>query len=137
MVIYLFIFVWFKLTEGVIVYSDDIAKSKIHGQVIVTFRYGREEDEILGLHFSKELFLVSQEIYPHGPAFTPSKIQTKLVNKYGPNAVPFAFKLNKNTPQTVVIQPEEGSEGQPCGVYYNVRAFVEDSDGNRSKPDKR
>lgn len=105
--------------------------------MIVTFRYGREEDEILGLHFSKELFLVSQQIYPHGSTFTPSKIQTKLIKKYGPNVVPFSFKLNKNTPQTVVIQPEEGSEGQPCGVYYTVRAFIEDSEGNRSKPDKK
>ncbi|XP_053200495.1 arrestin homolog isoform X2 [Panonychus citri] len=123
--------------EGIVVYSDEIAKSKIHGQVIVTFRYGREEDEILGLNFSKELFLISQEIYPDGSTISPSKLQSKLINKYGPNVIPFTFKLNNNTPQTVVIQPEEGSEGQPCGVYYKVRVFVEDEDGNKSKPDKR
>ena len=132
-------FILLLFTEGIVVYSDEIGKSKIHGQVIVTFRYGREEDEILGLNFVKELFLISQEIYPDGPSpsLPPSKLQSKLIKKYGPNVIPFTFKLNNNTPQTVVIQPDKESEGQPCGVYYKVRVFVEDSEGDKYKPDKK
>lgn len=37
---------------------------KVFGQVVCTFRYGREEDEVMGLNFYKELFLASEQIYP-------------------------------------------------------------------------
>lgn len=37
---------------------------KVYGQVVCTFRYGREEDEVMGLNFYKELFLASEQIYP-------------------------------------------------------------------------
>lgn len=37
---------------------------KVFGQLVCTFRYGREEDEVMGLNFYKELFLASEQIYP-------------------------------------------------------------------------
>ena len=37
---------------------------KVFGQVVCSFRYGREEDEVMGLNFQKDLFLASEQIYP-------------------------------------------------------------------------
>lgn len=34
------------------------------GQIICSFRYGREEDEVMGLNFQKELYLASEQVYP-------------------------------------------------------------------------
>lgn len=37
---------------------------RVFGQVVCSFRYGREEDEVMGLNFQKDLFLASEQIYP-------------------------------------------------------------------------
>lgn len=59
----------FKFTvvfaDGVIVIDDDYLKDrKVFGQVVCSFRYGREEDEIMGLNFQKDLYLASEQLYP-------------------------------------------------------------------------
>lgn len=83
----------------------------------------------MGLSFSKDLFLISEEIYPNSRSDRPvSKIQQKILKKYGPNAVPFTFTIGSNTPQTVIIQPGLTDKGQPCGVRYSVRVFPADDD---------
>jgi arrestin-2 len=33
-------------------------------QVIVTIRYGREQDEVMGLKFVKELVLINEQVVP-------------------------------------------------------------------------
>jgi len=48
---------------------------KIFGQIVCCFRYGREEDEVMGLNFQKDLYFCSQQIYP--PVKTDEN-QTKL-----------------------------------------------------------
>lgn len=119
-------------------YGHNVEKRKIIGQIVVTFRYGREEDEVMGLHFSKDLFLVSEEIYPLGKTNrSVSKIQQKIMDKYGPNAVPFRFSIGANTPKTVTIQPGITEKGQPCGVYYSLRVFPSNSDENKLKANKQ
>ena len=35
---------------------------KLYGQIICSFRYGREEDEVMGLEFQKDLLMASGEI---------------------------------------------------------------------------
>lgn len=45
--------------------DDDYLKDrKVFGQVVCSFRYGREEDEVMGLNFQKDLYLASEQIYP-------------------------------------------------------------------------
>lgn len=44
--------------------EDYVRGRKVFGQLVCTFRYGREEDEVMGLNFYKELFLASEQIYP-------------------------------------------------------------------------
>lgn len=117
-------------------YGSENEKQKIMAQVVVTFRYGREEDEVMGLNFSKDLFLISEEIYPNnrGSDKELSKMQQKIIKKYGPNAIPFSFTIPSNTPQTVVVQSGLNDKGVPCGVHYAIKVFP--NEDNKMKPNR-
>ncbi|GBN47517.1 Arrestin [Araneus ventricosus] len=120
--------------EGIVLLDDEYLKQRhVYGHVIATFRYGREDDEVMGLKFVKELYLASQQIYPPPlqddgqpmPAVQAGcKTQQKLMEKLGTNAYPFALQLPENAPHSVVLQPGPEEQGQPCGVYYEVRITV-------------
>jgi arrestin-2 len=74
--------------DGVVVVDNDYLKDrKVYGQVITTYRYGREEDEVMGLKFSKELVLAHQQIVPSeekANELTPLQVQS---------AFDFGFRL--------------------------------------------
>lgn len=114
------------------VIDEDYKDRKIFGQVICSFRYGREEDEVMGLNFQKDLFLASQQIYPPLEKHNTTKLQERLVKKLGPNAYSFTFNLPANAPASVTLQPGPQDEGQPCGVQYFVKIFVGESENDRS-----
>lgn len=51
--------------DGVVLFDRDYLKGrKVFGHVLATFRYGRDDLDVLGLNFRKELFLVTEQIYP-------------------------------------------------------------------------
>lgn len=52
----------------VLVDSDYIKDRKVFGHVLAAFRYGREDLDVLGLTFRKDLYLASSQIYPMDPA---------------------------------------------------------------------
>lgn len=104
---------------------------KVFGQLVCSFRYGREEDEVMGLSFQKDLFLASEQIYPPKEV-QPTKLQDRLMKKLGPNSYPFTFKMPENAPPSVTIQPGREDEGRPCGVEYYIKVFVGDTEEDRS-----
>jgi hypothetical protein len=61
----------------------------------IAFRYGREDLDVLGLTFRKDLFCSTQQIYP--PIDDQKKplthLQQRLLRKLGPNAYPFYFEV--------------------------------------------
>lgn len=57
------------------------------------------------------------------------------MKKLGPNAYPFYFELPPHCPASVTLQPVPGDTGKPCGVDYELKAFVGDS--QEDKPHKR
>lgn len=92
------------ILDGIILLDDDYKDRKIFGQIICSFRYGREEDEVMGLNFQKDLFLVSEQIYPSKQEDL-SKLQERLIKKLGSNSYPFRFVLPSNSPASVTLQP--------------------------------
>lgn len=112
--------------EGIIVLDDEYVKEKrkVFGQIVCSFRYGREEDEVMGLNFQKELYLVSQQLYPPTERGEPSKLQERLLKKLGPNAFPFTFHIQPSCPASVVLQQGREEEGEPCGVSYYVKVSI-------------
>lgn len=59
--------------------DDSYLKSgKIFGQIVCSFRYGRKDDEVMGLNFQKDMYIASAQIYPpldNGDSPKLSKIQ--------------------------------------------------------------
>lgn len=125
--------------EGIVIVSSDYLKGrKVFGQVITTFRYGREEDEVMGLHFSRQLYLASEQVVP--PKINPSdmivtKLQDKLLKRFGEMSYPFTFDLPMNAPPSVTLQPGPEDRGPPLGVEYELRLFV--AENELDKPSKR
>lgn len=93
--------------DGVVVVDDGYLQGRrVYSQVLTVYRYGREEDEVMGVKFSKELVIASDQIVPpkkEKQQLTP--IQEKLVKKMGPNAYPFTFKFPEMAPCSVTLQP--------------------------------
>ena len=51
--------------DGVVLVDPEYLKDrKVYGHVLAAFRYGREDLDILGLTFRKDLYLASAQIYP-------------------------------------------------------------------------
>ncbi|CAG0906182.1 unnamed protein product, partial [Cyprideis torosa] len=99
---------------------------------------GREDLDVLGLTFRKELFCTSAQIYPPPQAETQkplTRLQERLMKKLGKNACPFFFELPPNCPASVTLQPAQGDTGKPCGIDYELKCYV--SETPEEKPHKR
>jgi len=111
--------------DGVVVVDDDYLRGrKVYATVAVVYRFGREEDEVMGLSFTKEMELTSQQIYP-ATKESVNEVQDRLVKKLGGNAHPFLVTLPELAPASVVIQDD--ASAKPLGVLYELRVFVADS----------
>jgi len=64
-----------------------------------------------------------------------SFLQERLLKKLGANAFPFFFELPPHCPASVTLQPAPGDTGKPCGVDYELKAYVGDQADD--KPHKR
>ncbi len=83
--------------DGVILIDSDYLKErKVFAHVLAAFRYGREDLDVLGLTFRKDLFIAQMQIYP--PVASNQRplthLQQRLMKKLGPNAYPFLFQVN-------------------------------------------
>ena len=99
---------------------------KIWVQLICSFRYGREVDEVMGLNFQKELYLVSKQLYPRTKKMEHNltKLQERLMRKLGSNAIPFTFEFPQSAPSSVTLQPGPDDTGEPCGVSYVIKVYA-------------
>ncbi|XP_073992218.1 beta-arrestin protein kurtz isoform X7 [Rhodnius prolixus] len=125
--------------DGVVLIDPDYVKErKVFGHVLAAFRYGREDLDVLGLTFRKDLYLAAEQIYPPQELQTKrpvTRLQERLMKKLGPNAYPFYFELPPHCPASVTLQPAPGDTGKPCGVDYELKAFV--AEAQDDKPHKR
>ena len=90
-----------------------------------------------GLTFRKDLYLASAQIFPQlEESKRPlTRLQERLIKKLGEHAYPFYFELPPHCPASVTLQPAPGDTGKPCGIDYEMKAFV--GDGLDDKPHKR
>ncbi|KAK0086270.1 hypothetical protein PV325_003469 [Microctonus aethiopoides] len=119
--------------DGVVVIENDYLQGrKVFGQIITTYRYGREEDEVMGVKFSKEMIIAKDQLVPikkEKQETTP--IQDRLLKKLGPNAFPFIFHFPPNTPSSVTLQPGDDDQGKPLGVEHTLKLFVGENDEDK------
>jgi beta-arrestin len=140
--------------DGVVLIDPEYVKDrKVFVHVLAAFRYGRDDLDVLGLTFRKDLFIAQQQIYPPLPdqlitgtatanvttttSTTPktlTHLQQRLLRKLGSNAYPFFFQLPKSAPASVTLQPATGDTGKPCGVDYELKTYcAEDLDDKTHK----
>ncbi|KAK2706135.1 beta-arrestin-1-like [Artemia franciscana] len=124
--------------DGVVLVDPEYVKDRgVYGHVLAAFRYGREDLDVLGLTFRKDLYLASAKIFPAETALKRplTRLQERLVKKLGTHAHPFFFELPPNCPASVTLQPAPGDTGKPCGVDYELKVYVAETP--EEKPHKR
>lgn len=124
--------------DGVVLVDPEYLNGrKVFGHVLAAFRYGREDLDVLGLTFRKDLYLASAQIFPvlEENKRPLTRLQERLIKKLGEHAYPFYFELPPHCPASVTLQPAPGDTGKPCGIDYEMKAFVGDSQDD--KPHKR
>lgn len=65
------------------------------------FRYGRDDLDVIGLTFRKDLYVLTTQIFPPVPDQAPktlTPLQEKLMKKLGENAYPFTFEVRAAQP---------------------------------------
>lgn len=51
--------------DGVVVLDEEYTRGRsIYGHLVTVYRYGREEDEVMGIKFSKEMIIGKEQVYP-------------------------------------------------------------------------
>jgi len=114
----------------------DLKGKFIFASLVVSFRHGREEDEIMGVSFKKDLVVDRVQVFPPTKQEDgKNKLQAKLIQKLGEaNAKPFTLAFPQSAPNSVLIRGEEGDTSQ-MGVSYEIRIHIADSiddyDGNK------
>ena len=48
----------------VLIDPEYVKERKVYGHVLAAFRYGREDLDVLGLTFRKDLYIASEQIFP-------------------------------------------------------------------------
>ncbi|XP_041850164.1 S-arrestin b isoform X2 [Melanotaenia boesemani] len=117
--------------DGVVVIDPVQLKGrKVYVMLSCTFRYGRQDMDVLGVAFRRDLFLVTRQVYPEmqdKEKLTHTRIQQKLLRKLGDNAFPFFFEFPDNLPCSISLQPGPSDEGKKCAVEFEVKAFCADN----------
>lgn len=123
--------------DGVVLIDPDYVKDrKVFGSVLAAFRYGREDLDVLGLTFRKDLYVAQEQIYPRTEKERSlTRLQERLIKKLGSNAYPFYFEVPQHCPASVSLQPSPNETGKPCGVDYELKMYVGDQIDD--KPHKR
>ncbi|KAG8190917.1 hypothetical protein JTE90_014398 [Oedothorax gibbosus] len=130
-----------KPIDGVVLATEAETKtesSKIFALVVLTFRYGREDEEVMGLRFYTEAILQYDQVYPLPSNKSPghlTALQQHLLKKLGPEAHALTVCVSGHAPHSVGLKPARAYGGSPLGVTYDLKVFT----GNRvdEKPSKR
>ncbi|XP_044058958.1 beta-arrestin-1 isoform X1 [Siniperca chuatsi] len=112
--------------DGVVLIDPEYLKErKVFVTLTCAFRYGREDLDVLGLTFRKDLFVANVQAFPPLPEEKKSltRLQERLIKKLGEHAHPFTFEIPLNLPCSVTLQPGPEDTGKACGVDFEVKAF--------------
>ena len=98
--------IWVKIQQ-----NDNVRFiKKVFVQLVCSFRYGREDDETMGLSFKKELTLADEQVYPPTTSFSKNgttRLQERLMTKLGATSYPFQLHFPRHSPTSVNLLPSE------------------------------
>uniref|UniRef100_A0A8D0G7M6 Arrestin-C n=1 Tax=Sphenodon punctatus TaxID=8508 RepID=A0A8D0G7M6_SPHPU len=85
----------------------DYVEPVVYVTMTCAFRYGRDDLDVIGLTFRKDLYVLATQIFPPVPEQTPktlTPLQEKLMRKLGEH-FPYFFQMATNLPCSVTLQP--------------------------------
>ncbi|KAG7218446.1 hypothetical protein INR49_007774, partial [Caranx melampygus] len=113
--------------DGVLLVDPEYLKDrKVFVTLTCAFCYGREDLDVLGLSFRKDLYVSSLQVFPPQQQEVQrplSRLQERLLKKLGQHAHPFTFTIPPNLPCSVTLQPGPEDTGKACGVDFELRVF--------------
>ncbi|XP_048338710.1 arrestin-C isoform X2 [Sphaerodactylus townsendi] len=113
--------------DGIVLIDPEYLKDrKVFVTLTCAFRYGRDDLDVIGLTFRKDIYVLSKQIFPPVPDQAPktfTSLQEKLQKKLGENAYAFTFEMATNLPCSVTLQPGPNDTGKACGVDFEVKGF--------------
>lgn len=80
---------------------------KVTAHLLAAFRYGREDLDVLGLTFRKDLISETFQVFPQAENIVRrplSRLQERLKRKLGANAYPFWFEVAPKSASSVTLQ---------------------------------
>ncbi|XP_064568746.1 arrestin-C isoform X2 [Zonotrichia leucophrys gambelii] len=88
--------------DGVCLIDPEYLKDrKVYVTLTCAFRYGRDDLDVIGLTFRKDIYVLTTQLYPPVPDQAPktlTPLQEKLMKKLGENAYPFTFEVRAAQP---------------------------------------
>ncbi|XP_034950694.1 arrestin homolog [Chelonus insularis] len=113
---------------GVLLVDPDYVENKrVYAQVTMTFRYGREDEEVMGINFCAERIIGLAQLYPPymgADHQQPTPVQEALIRRLGSNAHAFTIAITRVVPPSVRLLPAKEYNGAPIGTSYDVKAYV-------------
>ncbi|XP_057243136.1 arrestin-C [Malurus melanocephalus] len=113
--------------DGVCLIDPEYLKDrKVYVTLTCAFRYGRDDLDVIGLTFRKDIYVLTTQLYPPVPDQVPktlTPLQEKLMKKLGEHAYPFTFEIATNLPCSITLQPGPDDVGKACGVDFEVKGF--------------
>uniref|UniRef100_A0A3B1JZD4 S-arrestin n=1 Tax=Astyanax mexicanus TaxID=7994 RepID=A0A3B1JZD4_ASTMX len=123
--------------DGVVLIDPEQTKGKkVYVMLSCTFRYGRDDMDVLGVAFRRDIFLCTRQVYPPLQDVERSihtKLQERLLRKLGINAYPFFFEFPDNLPCSVALHPTPTDVGKHCAVEFEVKAFCADNQDEKAQ----
>ncbi|XP_076347973.1 arrestin homolog [Tachypleus tridentatus] len=115
--------------DGVVLIDPSYVKErKVFSLIILTFRYGREDEEVMGLKFYTEAVLDFKQVYPPPEPLDHDKLsllQRNLLRRLGNDAYPLTMRVSNLSPASVRLQPARAYSGSPLGISYELKVFPE------------
>uniref|UniRef100_UPI00358F6DD4 beta-arrestin-1-like n=1 Tax=Myxine glutinosa TaxID=7769 RepID=UPI00358F6DD4 len=114
--------------DGIVLVNPEYLKErKVYVKLTCAFRYGREDLDVLGLTFRKDLYVHTVQVFSEPERYVSnpslSRLQERLIKKLGQHAHPFVFEVPQNLPCSVTLQPGPEDTGKACGVDFELKVF--------------
>lgn len=102
--------------QGVLhVDPEFVGDRRVFAQVTLTFRYGREDEEVMGLKFCNEAVMCLAQLFPiteYSRRFRNTPVQETLIRRLGAHSAPFTMELTPLAPPSVQLVPAKRYNGK-------------------------
>lgn len=96
-----------------------LSLSPVFVTLTCAFRYGREDLDVLGLTFRKDLFVANSQAFPPVPEDKKplTRLQERLIKKLGEHAYPFTFEVPCSGVLERTVNPLVGTSGSHLALW--------------------